>query len=274
MTAEQALIEENKKDPRVRYITSDYNNNIEFWSEKPWNSNLPNYWDGNPETLISSTNGFLSDFAQKQYKNCILCIDDILPKEEDVKLLIEPSINIFSEFLTPQTVRFLSENGIPVYDALKNHLNLSVEVIQNMISNNEIQLRSFFIHLGSYVYKLKKEESIDKVINPTLFGRNTYIKTGRIEVNDDSFESRFENHPMTKFLESEREESQKEQEGIRTEKVLYPRRLWIEDRINAINQSVKSYLDNDYCIPTDWIEERNELIEQLNNLQDGKRKKM
>jgi len=179
-------------------------------------------------------------------------------EEEDVKLLIEPSINIFSEFLTAQTVRFFSESGIPVYDVLKNHFNLSVEVIQNMISNNEIQLRSFFIHLGSYVDKLKKEkvnkekeESNEKVVNPTLFGTDTYRKTGRIEVGtpfEDSFES------------------DKEQEEIRKEKVLYPRRLWIEDRINAINQSVKSYLDYDYCIPPEWVEERNELIEQLNNL--------
>lgn len=368
MTAEQVLIEENKKDQRVRYLSyNPHKEKIALWSEKPdfdtddyefWGSPsshlgkipffstpdaeyilciddikevppIPEKWymPVNEKTIpfinkargyynkgsiynselkhdtyqvIVMNSGFLIgsnlDYScsigrekitleqfkkyvlkeQPEEKKVTLQVNDEIVKTETVKLNIEPSINIFSEFLTQQTVRYFSERGIPIYDVLKNHLDVSVDIINNMISCNKIQLGSFFIHLGEYIDNLKKgkkeenftlmnneknimanEESEKEEFGGVEF-KGRYVKTGRIEV-PNSFDNSFESHGKPTKPEV---------------KTLYPRRMWIEDRLNAINQSVKSYLDNDYCIPPDWIEERNELIEQLNNLQDGKRKKM
>ena len=138
MTAEQALIEENKKDPRVRYITEDANS-IDLWSEKPYFDAEFSEWDCRKGTLISSLKyQVFSDWKDKDSIDCILCIDDIKPE--------------VSPILETQNIQF------------------------------------------------------------------------------------------------------------------YSTKCWLEDRINYINLFIKRNIDSDLCVNTEWISERNELIEKLKNL--------
>tara|TARA_R110000787_G_scaffold278819_1_gene388724 strand:- start:1086 stop:1265 length:180 start_codon:yes stop_codon:yes gene_type:complete len=44
---------------------------------------------------------------------------------------------------------------------------------------------------------------------------------------------------------------------------LLPKNLYQEERLNDINDAITRHLDMDFTFPTEWIEERNELIKQL-----------
>jgi len=277
MTAEQALIEENKKDPRVRYIT--YNpkfKSLTFWENKPeYDEYERHFWSSSYRSHIENFNSICTE-------KFIICIDDILPKEEFTE-------NWYIE---------CTKNNIDILDGwrLKNakehlgwvlrigHIVLSKNLNDNSlfhinydgcfpsedyINYQKITLKQFKKYVLKEKVQEEKEQKVTLKVNDEIIKTETVKKQEKVYTSNDmadSFKYSIANHPIMSIAENETEESQKEQEGIRTEKVLYPRRLWIEDRINAINQSVKSYLDYDYCIPPEWVNERNELIEQLKNL--------
>jgi len=275
MTAEQALIEENKKDPRVRYITNDKDGKTCFWITKPTPSQLA--WNTGESHVIVHNNNY--EFLEKDWTKCILCIDEILPKEE------------FTEHwyieCTEENISFLDDWRLK---NAKEHLGWTLRIGHIVLSKNlndnslfhlnydrcfpsddynnyqEITLEQF----KKYVLKEQiEEQTITLKVNDEVIKTETVNKNEKVYTSNDmadSFKYSIANHPIMSIAESEREESQKEQEETRPTKTLYPRRMWIEDRINTINQSVKSYLDYDYCIPPEWVIERNELIEQLNNL--------
>lgn len=41
---------------------------------------------------------------------------------------------------------------------------------------------------------------------------------------------------------------------------LTPRNIWLSERFYDINAAIKRYLDENYPIPDEWIEEYNELV--------------
>jgi hypothetical protein len=44
---------------------------------------------------------------------------------------------------------------------------------------------------------------------------------------------------------------------------LYPQKLFFEDRLNDINAAIIRYIDADYLIPKEWIDEREWIIKKL-----------
>ena len=41
---------------------------------------------------------------------------------------------------------------------------------------------------------------------------------------------------------------------------LYPKKLFLEDRLNDINSAILRYIEADYLIPSEWISERDYII--------------
>ena len=41
---------------------------------------------------------------------------------------------------------------------------------------------------------------------------------------------------------------------------LYPRKLFLEDRLNDINAAILRYIDANYLIPNEWVNEREQII--------------
>lgn len=44
---------------------------------------------------------------------------------------------------------------------------------------------------------------------------------------------------------------------------LYPKKLFLEDRLNDINSAILRYIEADYLIPSEWISERDYIITVL-----------
>lgn len=110
MTAEQALIEENKKDPRKKYITKDINGNTEFWAAKPFINHETGQWKSEGFLISIVLNDIEIDFSRKDWQECILCIEDIKPEVPPIpeKLTthfysticwIEDRINYINQFI-------------------------------------------------------------------------------------------------------------------------------------------------------------------------------
>lgn len=329
MTAEQALIEENKKDPRVRYITNDKDGKTCFWSTKPNPSQLA--WNTGESHVITTINNY--DFSEKDWSKCILCIDDIklevppIPEkwyiectEENRDILNEwrlrnsTSENYIGTFQRGHCL--LSDSGV-IKDGTLFCSKLHIESNKRAFSNyQKITLEQFKKHILKEESEEKKEpekQEIKSSYNPF----------------DKSFTDSIANHPLMSIAESEREESQKEQEeknnifsniflthqmaryfseigipvysilknslGLEDERVfkmvsnneIYLKYLFvqlsifidklnkennalnknaIESKVKEINESIENHCESWACIPTDWIEERNQLIETLNNL--------
>jgi len=258
MTAEQALIEENKKDPRVRYITQDEENNTYVWIDKPIHIiSALNYWNG----FYAKKIDFQVDFNTEKSEDCILCIDDI--KQE-----IPPITEKWYIEFTENNFMFLDS-----WRRKKASKFLKVTFLEKcfLLSDDYFNDGSFYVGIDESIPEGYEKITLEQFKKYVLKEEPEESEKIQAEIQESASEpspaeKTIENHIIMNIAESEREQSQKEQEETRPTKTLYPRRMWIEDRLNAINQSVKSYIDNDYCIPTDWIEERNELIETLNNL--------
>lgn len=267
MTAEQALIEENKKDPRARYITYHPELKIfHLWTHMPSldaNAVLPNgekgawYCDENSEALISY---HYLDLNSDSF--IILCIDDIKPE-------VPPIPEKWYIGFTEENLKLLNDYRLTKCKTFKSSIPTKVEYL---LSDDYVNDGSYYADKDDFKtltndYKEITLEQFKKyVLKEPEESENNQAEIQKQASEPLLTEKIIENHPIMSIAESEREQSQKEQDEIRQTKVLYPRRMWIEDRINAINQSVKSFLDYDYCIPPEWVEERNELIETLNNL--------
>lgn len=53
--------------------------------------------------------------------------------------------------------------------------------------------------------------------------------------------------------------------AIRPPLGIMPKKLWLENRLLELKAAIKGYMDVNLCVPTEWNEEYNSLIEQLNN---------
>lgn len=267
MTAEQALIEENKKDLNVRYLTRHFFKHTfvnTFWETKPVFDKDESRWIGGKRIAM---NDFDYTFNFNDGQLCILCIDDIKPEVAPI-----PE-NWYIEF---------NENNFMILDSWrqkKAHSFLRDSFLENcfLLSDDFFKDGSFYVAVGQsipenyqkitleqfkkYVLGEEKEEekqeenssshSTGSYVKSGSIGSvgfsGQYVKAGRIvsvDINDNPFPS-----PKTNSTFE-----------------FYSTRCWIEDRINYINQFVKRNMDSDLCIPTEWVEERNELIEKLKNL--------
>lgn len=260
MTAEQLLIEENKKDPRVRYITT-HNTWIDFWSEKPFFNGV--LWIGVMGSLIKSNN-HLVDFGNRD--SLIICIDDITPE-------VPPIPEKWYLPINEKTIDFINEARAKINKRLSvtSKLNtLDFDIVRN-VDNEIMGFNALFngncqeITLEQFKkFVLKSEENQEEIQDPndsldsidsyeksgsigSVEFSGKYIKTGRIESLD------FNGNPFQIPTNNNTFE-------------FYSIRCWVEDRINYINQFIKRNIDSDLCINPEWISERNELIEKLKNL--------
>lgn len=46
---------------------------------------------------------------------------------------------------------------------------------------------------------------------------------------------------------------------------LLPKKIWLENRVKEINEAIKRYIDSNVSIDPNWIQERNEILEQEEN---------
>jgi hypothetical protein len=44
---------------------------------------------------------------------------------------------------------------------------------------------------------------------------------------------------------------------------LYPQKLFLEDRLNDINAAIIRYIEADYLIPKEWIDERELILKKV-----------
>ena len=254
MTAEQALIEENKKDPRVRYITSHCINNTltDFWSEKPFYNGVQ--WIGVAGSLIISSDSFV-DFGE--INPFILCIDDI---NQDIPPIPEKWYIECTEdnrdILNGWRLERCSDNFKKESDLLIGETLLS----ENLIDESFYYAQNAkLLHMSSE-YKDYQEITLEQ-----------FKKYVLCEGEEKQEEKTIENHPIMSIAESELFQKEKlfikNDTSIKIEQtIFYSTRCWIEDRINYINKFIRKNIDSDLCIPIEWVEERNELIEKLKNL--------
>jgi len=307
MTAEQALIREHQKDPRVRYITED-TYSIDLWSRKPYFDAESNEWTCIIGAYIKSLDyQVFDDFRDKDNIDSILCIDDIKPE-------VPPIPEKWYLPINEKTIDFINEarikkNKLSIYES-----KLDFNQFEVVVSVNGLLIGSNI----SYCISLGREEI-------TLEQFKKYVLK-----EDVQEEKTIENHPIMSIAESEREESQKEQEenhtnifesifltqqmaryfseigipvnsilknalGFESERVskmisnneiylkyffvqlaifienlkkdnTYLNKQAIEQKVKSINESIEKNCESWACIPPEWVNERNELIEQLNNL--------
>lgn len=232
MTAEQALIEENKKDPRKKYITKDINGNTEFWSAKPFINNKTGQWMAEGFLISIVLNDIEIDFSRKDWQECILCIDDI--KQE-----IPPIPEKWYLPINEETVDFINEARF------KKNKNLKL------------------------TGKLESEGEFDVVrnIDNEIVGYHSFFTKDCKEITLEQFKKY-----VLCEIEEKQEEIQKSAsqaptvENENTITHFYSTRRWTEDRINYINKFIRKNIDSYLCIPIEWVEERNELVEKLKNL--------
>lgn len=268
MTAEQAIIDENKKDERVRYITRHFfahNFTNTFWETKPVFDKDESRWIDGKRLSI---NNFKYTFNCNDGELCILCIDDIKPEVPPIpeNWYIECTENnqdilncwrlqnakdyIDYEFCIGYILLSKNESDESLFygnqfqyfqqdSRYKNYQEITLEQFKKYVLGEEKQNENSSSHsTDSYV----KSGSIGGV---DISGK--YVKTGRIGSVD------LKVNPFT---------SQSNDNAFE----FYDKKYWIEDRINYINQFIKRNIDSDLCINPDWVAERNELIEKLKNL--------
>ena len=249
MTAEQLLIEENKINPKIKFITKS-RNEIWFWRSKP---KYLGYWCNGSGYKI----GMSVTFDGKEDNDCILCIDDIKPEAP-------PIPEKWSLRVNKDTIMYINKTRKEPLDinkyAFVNNCVGHVLHGHNCIASGypEITLEQFKKHV------LESKENQEEIQEPNSFFNPTdsyeksgsigsvefsgkYIKTGRISSSDINLDL---------FVNANNDISFE----------FYNAKCWIEDRINYINQFIKKTIDSDLCINPEWISERNELIEKLKNL--------
>ena len=253
MTAEQALIEENKKDPRVRYVSyNTIGKVLTFWNKKP------EYNESKKSFLDYSYISHIEEFNLIGCKNFILCIDDITPEvlpipekwyiectKENRDILnrwrlTKARYYILDCYFSSGSILFsddsISKDGSYYYFGGLPKNNQKIDDYQ------EITLEQF------KKYVLGSEENQEEIQKPNNFKLSSipYVtgRIGSVDMNGAPF-SNTNNDISFDF---------------------YDTKYWIEDRINYINLFIKINIDSDLCINPDWLSERNKLIEQLKNL--------
>ena len=250
MTAEQLLIEENKINPKIKFITKS-RNEIWFWRSKP---KYLGYWCNGSGYKI----GMSVTFDGKEDNDCILCIDDIKPEVPPIPekwyikctkenrdilnrwRLTKARYYILDCYFSSGSILFsddsISKDGSYYYFGGLPKNNQKIDDYQ------EITLEQF------KKYVLISEEKQEEIQEPNDFKLSgiPYMSNNpiSIDINGDPFKTTNNNGTFE----------------------FYPTRCWVEDRINYINQFIKKNIDSDLCINPEWINERNELIEKLKNL--------
>jgi hypothetical protein len=46
-----------------------------------------------------------------------------------------------------------------------------------------------------------------------------------------------------------------------------PRKLWLEGRLKELKRTILSYTHSGYSVKIEWVEERNEILAELNRIQ-------
>lgn len=236
MTAEQALIEENKKDPRKKYITKDINGNTEFWAAKPFINHETGQWKSEGFLISIVLNDIEIDFSRKDWQECILCIEDIKISPIPEKWYIE---------CTEENIEIL--NGWRLNNA-KEYLDYNLEVGYLVVSKN---IKDDSLYFSRDINSFKDYPFYKDYEKITLEQFKKYVLCEGEEKQEETQNHASQAPPA---------------ENINTSTHFYSTICWIEDRINYINQFIKRNIDSDLCINPDWVTERNELIEKLKNL--------
>ena len=239
MTAEQALIEENKKDPRKKYITKDINGNTEFWSAKPFIDHETGQWMAEGFLISIVLNDIEIDFSRKDWQECILRIDDIkqispIPKKWYIECT-EDNREVLNGWRLKKCDDFYEDDK----HLLPNQILLS----QNPYDESFYYANNIQCFRDSICFKDYKEITLEQF--------KKYVLCQGEEKQEEIQKSASQAPPA---------------ENQDTITHFYSTRCWIEDRINYINKFIRKNIDSDLCIPIEWIEERNELVEKLKNL--------
>lgn len=272
MTAEQALLQEHKKDIRVRYITRHFFKHSfvnTFWESKPIFSKHESKWiDG----IRISINDFNYTFNCNDGELCILFIDDI--KQEIPTIPEKWYLPINEETIDFVNKARIKKNKMSIYESKLNLGEFEVIVLVNdLLIGSNIEYSTSLGREEITLEQFKKYVLCECEEKHELKGNYT---TGIIGSNEEKQEEK-------EFIEK-RKDIRESMKGIgrivstdingnpfpeptnNSSFEFYSTRCWIEDRINYINKFIRKNIDYDLCIPIEWVNERNELVKKLKNL--------